>query len=167
MVVSSSQIRSLLAEGAVNRVAQALGRWFAVKGRVTHGDGRGRSLGIPTANLEIWDEQALPSIGVYACWAWVGHERREAVVNIGVRPTFEAQPALGGPRVEAHLLDFDQDVYDRDLRLEFVARLRSEQRFSSIEELLGQIKLDIKSARDLLDKLLPQFSGTEGAGDRL
>jgi riboflavin kinase/FMN adenylyltransferase len=148
MVVSSRQIRSLLAEGAVDRVAQALGRWFAVKGRVTRGDGRGHSLGIPTANLEIWDEQALPLIGVYAGWAWVGDKRWEAVVNIGVRPTFEAQPV--SPRVEAHLLDFDQDLYDRELRLEFVARLRSEQRFSSIGELLGQIKLDIESARDLL-----------------
>jgi riboflavin kinase/FMN adenylyltransferase len=161
IVVSSSQIRGSLAEGAVDRVAQALGRWFAFKGWVTHGDRRGRSLGIPTANLEIWDEQALPLIGVYACWAWVGDERREAVVNIGVRPTFEAQPVR--PRVEAHLLDFDQDLYDRELRLEFVARLRSEQRFSSIEELLGQIKLDIESARDLLKKPRPQFIGP---GDR-
>ncbi len=160
MVVSSSQIRSSLAEGAVDRAAQALGRWFAVKGRVTHGEGRGRSLGIPTANLELWDEQALPSIGVYAGWAWVGEQRREAVINIGVRPTFEAQPV--SPRVEAHLLDFDQDLYERDLRLEFVSRLRNEQRFSSIEMLLGQIRLDIEAARTQLKNNLAHFLGRGG-----
>jgi riboflavin kinase/FMN adenylyltransferase len=163
MVISSSQIRTLLAEGEVGRAAQALGRWFSITGRVTHGDGRGRSLGIPTANLEVWNEHALPLIGVYACWAWVGDERRQAVVNIGVRPTFEAQPVV--PRVEAHILEFDQDLYDRELRLEFVARLRNEQRFSSIADLLGQIKLDIDSARDLLRKPLLQFVGPVKPGD--
>jgi riboflavin kinase / FMN adenylyltransferase len=156
MVLSSSQIRSLLAEGDVERANQALGRWFSVAGKVTHGDGRGRSLGIPTANLEIWDEHALPSVGVYACWATVGEERWQAVVNIGVRPTFEAQPVI--PRLEAHLLDFDQDMYNRELRLEFVARLRSEQRFASIGDLVEQINRDIASARDLLHKPLPQFT---------
>ena len=156
MVVSSSQIRALLSEGEVERVAQALGRWFSVTGRVAHGDGRGRSIGIATANLEIWTEHALPSVGVYACWAWVGSERREAVVNIGVRPTFEAQPVI--PRVEAHLLDFDQDLYERDLRLEFVARLRSEQRFASITDLVDQIKRDITAARDQLQKPVLQFT---------
>ena len=156
MVISSSQIRALLADGDVERAAQALGRWFSVSGQVAHGDGRGRSLGIATANLEIWSEHTLPSVGVYACWAWVDNERHQAVVNIGMRPTFEAQPVF--PRLEAHLLDFEQDLYDSELRLEFVARLRSEQRFASITDLVDQINQDIAMARSLLQKSLLHFT---------
>ena len=150
MAISSSQIRNWIAEGSVEQATEALGRFFSLKGTVTQGDGRGRTLGIPTANLAIWDEQAVPALGVYACWASIASETKKAVVNIGIRPTFEAQPVL--PRVEAHLLDFDRDIYGQELRLEFVAHLRGEKRFSSIELLLAQINHDKEVAIELLDK---------------
>ncbi len=161
-IISSSTIRTWIAEGSVERAAQALGRLYSLNGIVVQGDGRGRSLGIPTANLEIWEEQAIPANGVYACRAWFGDTRRNAVVNIGIRPTFEAQPVL--PRVEAHLLDFSEDIYGQDLHLEFVARLRGEKRFSSIELLLAQITHDKATALEILDKVGAKLDILE-AGD--
>ena len=148
VVVSSSGLRSLLSEGKVEKVAQGLGRWYKISGEIVHGDGRGHSLGIPTANLAVSADKLIPAVGVYACWGWVGGQRCKAVTNIGFRPTFETQQLT--LRVETHLMDFDQDLYGRNLELEFVARLRGEQRFATIQALLAQIEQDILSARALL-----------------
>jgi len=148
LTISSSQIRSWLADGVVDQVARGLGRWFALSGVVAHGDGRGRSLGIPTANLEIWNEQAIPANGVYAGWAWVDDKRWKAVISIGTRLTFEEQPVAS--RVEAHLLEFDQDLYGKILRLEFVTWLRNERRFDSVQALIDQIDVDKKIAQEIL-----------------
>ncbi|MDH5506525.1 MAG: bifunctional riboflavin kinase/FAD synthetase [Anaerolineae bacterium] len=144
-VISSSLIRRLLLAGEMRRVAQFLGRPYRIPGSVVRGDGRGRTLGIPTANLAVWRERAVPGSGVYAVRAHIGAAAYGAVANIGVRPTFEKEPVA--PRLEAHLLDFDGEIYGQEIQLEFLERLRGEQRFSSAEELVVQIETDIKKAR--------------------
>ncbi|MDT8897825.1 bifunctional riboflavin kinase/FAD synthetase [Thermanaerothrix sp. 4228-RoL] len=147
--ISSSQIRQFIQQGNLETANQWLGRLYAVEGIVVRGDGRGRVLGFPTANLSYWPEKLLPANGVYATWAWVGKERLAAVTNLGVRPTF-ASP-LHYRFLEAHLLDFEGDLYEQTLTLEFVARLRPEQRFSSLEDLKAQIQKDIRTAREILN----------------
>jgi riboflavin kinase/FMN adenylyltransferase len=119
-----------------------------VHGAVIHGDGRGRTIGIPTANLELWNERLIPKSGVYACFAQVDGEPWQAVTNIGYRPTFDGQ--MVQIHVETHLLDFKQDLYGREIALSFVERLRDEQRFSGIPELVKQIQRDIAKARAML-----------------
>ena len=132
----------------MEQAAALLGRNYSVAGTVIPGDGRGRTLGIPTANLDIWVEKAIPQNGVYACIARVDEDVRVAVVNIGVRPTFE--PQATAQRIEAHLLDYRADIYGRNMRLEFVNFLRPEKRFSGIDELVSQITIDIGRARELI-----------------
>lgn len=147
-IISSSQIRSALMEGEVEKAAQMLGRPYRIGGPVVTGDSRGRTIGIPTANLEVPNERVLPKAGVYACQAFHNGRTYQAVTNVGFRPTFENQPPT--PRVEAHLLDFDQDLYGQNLDLTFNARLRDEQRFPGVEALVRQIHEDIERARTIL-----------------
>jgi riboflavin kinase/FMN adenylyltransferase len=147
-IISSSAVRSVLAAGEVERAARFLGRAYAMQGEVVHGDGRGRGLGIPTANLAAWSEQVTPANGVYACWAWLDGQRWQSAVSIGLRPTFESQD--DNPRIEAYLMDFDGDIYGQTLRLEFAARLREERRYASVESLMDQVKQDIVAARSRL-----------------
>ncbi|PJF30306.1 MAG: bifunctional riboflavin kinase/FMN adenylyltransferase [Candidatus Thermofonsia Clade 1 bacterium] len=144
--IRSSAIRQALTEGDVAAVADLLARPYRVLGEVVHGDHRGRSIGFPTANLAVWTEQLLPAKGVYACYAYLGAERFAALTNIGSRPTFNGTET----RVEAHLLDFDRDIYGQTLKLDFIARLRGEQRFSSVEALIAQISADVAQGRQLL-----------------
>lgn len=144
--IRSSAIRKALAEGDVVTTADLLARPYRVSGEVVHGDHRGRSIGFPTANIAVWSEQLLPANGVYACYAYLGAERFAAVTNIGSRPTFGGTET----RVEAHLLDFDRDIYGQVLTLDFVARLRGEQKFSSVEALIAQISTDVAYGRQLL-----------------
>jgi riboflavin kinase/FMN adenylyltransferase len=119
-----------------------------MNGPVVHGDGRGRTIGIPTANLDAPAALVTPANGGYATWAMVGSQRFPAVTNIGLRPTF----TNGGtsPRIETLLLDVDIDLYGQELRLEFVDFLRSERRFDSVSELLDQIAQDRVRAREVL-----------------
>jgi riboflavin kinase / FMN adenylyltransferase len=148
--ISSSQIRQALAAGAVERAGELLGRPYQFTAEVIHGDHRGRTIGFPTANLDTEGENAeklLPQSGVYACWAWWEGQRHKAVVNIGNRPTFGADNAM---RVEAHLLDFTGDLYGKRLRLDFVARLRAEQKFANLAALVAQIGADAEQGRTLL-----------------
>jgi riboflavin kinase / FMN adenylyltransferase len=145
--ISSSRIRALLREGDVEQATQLLGRYPRVAGQVVAGAARGRSLGIPTANLEVRPERAVPANGVYAVYAVLGRQRYPAVANVGVRPSFDN----GERTVETHILDFDKDIYNCDLVVEFVARLRDERRFNDIDELIEQIGKDIEMARSLLD----------------
>jgi riboflavin kinase / FMN adenylyltransferase len=147
-LVSSSRIRELISQGNVARAAEYLGRRFAVEGKVVPGDGRGRTIGIPTANLEIWGELLLPARGVYATLAHTGAIEIPSVTNIGIRPTFENQSPQ--PRVETHLLNFNRDLYGTILQLEFIDFLRPEQRFPSVQALVGQIQTDIKHAREVI-----------------
>jgi len=147
-LISSSKIRFLLGVGQTKEAAQLLGRNYQVQGIVEIGDQRGRKLGFPTANLAIWAEKIIPTAGVYASWAKLRGKTWKAVTNIGVRPTFESVPVP--PRVETHLLDFDQDIYGESIQVEFVSRLRDEQRFSSVDSLVAQIHQDSASARKVL-----------------
>jgi riboflavin kinase / FMN adenylyltransferase len=143
-IVSSSLIRDLLNQGKVELIERYLGRKYQITGKIIQGDHRGKKLGFPTANLETWAERAIPKAGVYACRVMVDGESREAVTNVGVRPTFESTPVA--PRVEAHILNFDGDLYDKVVDVEFVARLRDEKKFSDIKELINQINYDISVA---------------------
>ncbi|MFH0914697.1 MAG: bifunctional riboflavin kinase/FAD synthetase [Chloroflexota bacterium] len=145
-VVSSTVIRKALAEGDMSKVRRLIGRPFRLKGTVVAGVGRGTGLGFPTANIQPKPELALPGDGVYATLAYVGDKTYPSVTNIGKRPTFKEK----GRTIEAHLLDFQGDLYGQKLTLEVVERIRGEQRFASAEELQQQIKLDIEKAREIL-----------------
>jgi riboflavin kinase / FMN adenylyltransferase len=147
-VISSSQIRAALSSGNVAEAARLLGRWYSITGEVVHGDGRGHSLGIPTANLSYWSQRLLPAFGIYANWVIAGEQRLPAVSNVGVRPMF-LNPEIG-PQVEAHILDFSQDLYGQVITVEFVEYLRSEQKYDSVDDLLAQIQKDIQKTREVL-----------------
>jgi len=140
--VSSSAIRRLLGKGDAIRAAELLGHPYAISGRVMRGAGRGRTLGFPTANLKP-DRPLVLAAGVYVARAsWEGGAA-DAVVNVGYRPTFEENQYW----VEAFLLDFSGDLYDRTLRLEFLERIRPEMKFSGVDALKAQVMADIESAR--------------------
>jgi riboflavin kinase/FMN adenylyltransferase len=141
-IVSSTHIRGLVATGAVADAARLLGAPFGMRGNVAHGDKRGRTLGFPTANLVPDPRHAVPDHGIYACRASVpGLGEWTAAVSIGVRPTFVTGRGL---LVEAFLLDFEGDIYGRELRLDFVQRLRGEKRFDSVEALVEQMHRDVR-----------------------
>jgi riboflavin kinase/FMN adenylyltransferase len=148
--ISSTRIREALSGGAVARAREMLGRSYFVDGAVVRGLGRGKTIGLPTANLEVVNE-TLPARGVYACWCRVLGDgegaRRPAVVNIGHRPTFGS----GALSVEAHLLDFQGEIYGRTVRAEFYERLREERTFAGPEALLRQVGDDVARARRMLD----------------
>jgi len=142
--VSSTRIREGIQGGRLDEVSQMLGRTYSLVGPVGRGDGLGRGLGFPTANLEVRG-LALPPRGVYAVHAEVAGKTWRAVLNIGFRPTLQnPKPQL---QVEAHLLDFQGDLYGQELELKFVDQLRQEQQFASLAELRAQIARDIAQAR--------------------
>jgi riboflavin kinase/FMN adenylyltransferase len=149
--VSSTRVRSLLEMGRVADAARCLGRPYAVWGKVVEGDQRGRTLGFPTANLDL-ENELLPANGVYASTVRTFAAGRPAerawpsVTNVGTRPTFEPGRVLA----EAHLLDFEGDLYGQRLELAFHERIREERRFSGPEELAAQIGRDRERARELL-----------------
>ncbi|MCX7707243.1 MAG: archease, partial [Anaerolineae bacterium] len=145
--VRSSRVRNLLAEkGAVTQAAELLGRPYQLWGKVAEGARRGRRLGFPTANLVLPPDRLIPAHGVYACWAWREDAGYPAVVNIGVRPTFDN----GYRSVEAYLLDFTEELYGETLGLSFIRRLRDEMRFADVSALIAQIRSDAETARQLL-----------------
>lgn len=146
--VSSSKIRSLLTQGEIDHASQMLGRNYSIRGSVAHGDGRGKKLGIPTANLNIWSEQLIPAWGIYATWVRLGNQKYPAATNIGVRPTFKTNNPV--PLIEAHIIDFNENIYSAELELEFVKRLRPEQHFVSPEALVKQMQIDIQDTREVL-----------------
>ena len=144
--VSSTTIRQALVEGNLDDATTMLGRFHEISGVVAHGDKRGRTIGFPTANVDIGPEFALPCDGVYAGWFIDEHLNRcQAAINIGKRPTFynEADRSL----TEAHLLDFDGDLYGQTVRVQFVKRLRDERPFAGIDELTQQLSQDIGATR--------------------
>ena len=149
-IISSSLIRSALSAGQVERAACLLGRAYRISGEVIPGDGRGSTIGIPTANLSVWSARAIPASGVYVCQALVDGEAQGAVTNIGIRPTFDPKSDLTW--VEAHLLDFNENIYGKVIQLDFIARLRDEQRFPDIQMLVDQIHQDIFRARNILNQ---------------
>lgn len=145
-LVSSSRVRDCLQAGNVADVAGCLGRPYQISGIIIKGDQRGRTIGFPTANFDYWTEQLLPANGVYATYAWVGETRYPAATNVGIRPTVNGHHVT----VEAHLLDFDGDLYGQTLRLEFINRVRPEKKFSGLDELKAQIDHDVQQIRTQL-----------------
>jgi riboflavin kinase / FMN adenylyltransferase len=147
-IVSSSHIRGLVLAGEVEQATRFLGAPFQMRGEVVHGDERGRELGFPTANLIPDDALVCPGHGVYACLADTGDGAAPlpAAVNIGVRPTFDTGR---GELIEAYILDFEGDLYDKRLRLDFLSRLRGERRFATAEALVEQMHRDVERTREI------------------
>ena len=147
-VISSTEIRKLIATGNVTDAARLMGHPYTLHGPVVSGDQRGRTIDVPTANIEYSPDKLIPANGIYACWAYLNDQKYCAAVNIGFNPTFT--PDKTTANVEAHLLDFKREIYGKDVHLEFVARLRDELRFNSVEALLDQIWKDIDQTRGIL-----------------
>jgi riboflavin kinase/FMN adenylyltransferase len=152
--VSSSRIREAITHGRMEEATALLARPYAIGGVIEHGDGRGKTIGFPTANINVPEEQVMPEIGVYACAVRMPDGTRlPAVVNIGRRPTFgDTSPVT----TEVHVLDFDGDLYDKQLSIELLHYVRSEKKFSGIDELKEQIAKDCTSTREFL-AANPQF----------
>lgn len=143
--VGSSAVRQALAAGDVERVARLLGRPFSLRGPVVVGARRGRSIGFPTANIALGLDRALPAFGVYVTRAYLRENAYPSCTNIGIRPTFDAEPR---PTVETHILDLDEELYGQELRIDLLHRLRGELRFDSVDDLAAQIGRDIHSTRE-------------------
>ncbi len=146
-VVSSTLVRRCLEEGDVEAVYAFTGRWPALSGKVQRGEGR--DIKFPTANLDFDPEMARPGRGVYAARAIVDGRPHDAVVNIGQKPTFHQEyPVVA----EAHILDFNGDLYGQNITVMLIKKLRDERKFPSREELINQIERDIKNAREILNR---------------
>ncbi len=146
--VRSTAVRQALSAGDIEAAGRLLGRPFALDGPVVEGEGRGQGLlGFPTANLGLGPLQALPADGIYATWATVEGERHPAATSVGIKPTFHAD----GPRVvEAFVLDFAGDLYGHHVRIEFVKRLRGQERFDDVDALAAQMRRDVEATREAL-----------------
>lgn len=159
-VYSSTSVREAIADGRLQDAEHALTRPHDVRGTVVEGDRRGRTLGFPTANVDVGERVCLPPLGVYAGRARIVQERDlghpelgrwwDAIVNFGVRPTFRASGGEPRPLIEAHLLDFEGDLYGEAIDVGFVERVRSERRFDSADDLRHQIQMDVEKVRGLL-----------------
>jgi len=147
-VVSSTLIRQALVQGDMRRVERLMGHYFYLRGKVITSDKRGRVLGFPTANLDIQPQQALPGNGIYATIAQVDGKQFPSATNIGIRPTF----GEGAKTVETHLLNYKGDLYGKEIRVEFVQKLRDERHFPSSEELKVQIEKDVREVEAILAK---------------
>jgi riboflavin kinase/FMN adenylyltransferase len=148
-IMSSSRIRDLIAEGNLDDAKRLLGRYPSVRGRVVKGDQRGRQLGFPTANLAVAERRLIPADGIYAVRARIGNQWFGGAANIGIRPTFDHGHRL----VEVYVLDFDGDLYDQVIEVQFVKRLREERKFESIAGLIEQMTRDVAEARRVLEKM--------------
>ncbi len=148
ILVSSSKIRNLLFDGDTELVCSLLGRPFYVEGIVVHGEGRGRTINVPTANVEsAWT--LVPQMGVYSVVADISGKRVKGVCNIGTKPTFHI-PGKMNSTIEVHLFDFDSDIYGKRIRVHFYKKIRNEKKFEGIDQLVRQIGKDIEVAKDSL-----------------
>ncbi|MCG7342914.1 bifunctional riboflavin kinase/FAD synthetase [Sporosarcina sp. ACRSL] len=150
--ISSTRIRNLLSEGDVEKTASLLGRPFRTIGTVVDGEKRGRLLGFPTANVSVDEETILPANGVYAVIFSVEGQSYKGVCNVGVKPTFH-DPNTMKPSVEVHVLDYNSDLYGKEAAVDWIARIRAEQKFGSVDELILQIGKDKETAKKLLNKM--------------
>jgi riboflavin kinase/FMN adenylyltransferase len=140
-VVSSSLIRHRIYEGSVAEIPQYLGRSYRIHGKVIHGKKNGKAMGIRTANTEISSESVIPCNGVYISEAIIDKHIYKSVTNIGVNPTFKGEKLS----IETHVLDFEGDLYDKEIEVVFLKRLRDEVSFNNVEDLIAQIKADISA----------------------
>ncbi len=150
--VSSSRIRRMLMEGRVSGVIEPLGRPYSIRGIVVRGEGRGRGLGFPTANLAIGErDKLIPPEGIYAVRAILRSGTYMGALHMGPRPTFKGSP----PSVELHLLDFDRDIYGEEIRVDFIERLRGIEPFTGVDALVDQIRKDVDRAREIVSGWRP------------
>jgi riboflavin kinase/FMN adenylyltransferase len=150
--VSSSRIRRMLMEGRVSEVIEPLGRPYSIRGIVVRGEGRGRGLGFPTANLAIGErDKLIPPEGIYAVRAILRSGTYMGALHMGPRPTFKGSP----PSVELHLLDFDRDIYGEEIRVDFIERLRGIEPFTGVDALVDQIRKDVDRAREIVSGWRP------------
>lgn len=148
--VSSTLLRKYIRSGEMEQIPAILGRPYTVEGTVVHGDKRGRQIGFPTANVALNDEYLLPPVGVYAVRMKVNDEWHEGVCNIGYKPTFnESEKQLS---IEVHLFEFQRDIYDESVVVEWHMRIREEKKFNGIDELVAQIAKDKKVAEDYFNR---------------
>jgi riboflavin kinase/FMN adenylyltransferase len=144
-VISSTYIRSLLAQGDIQKANYLLGEYYAICETVIHGKALGRTLGIPTINQNIQGKQFILKNGIYATLCTVDGVKYHGVTNLGLRPTVDDD---GHKNIETHIIDFDKDCYGKNIKIEFVSRIRDEIKFESVDALKIQIKRDIQSAKD-------------------
>jgi len=150
--ISSTKIRNALLEGDILRANKFLGRFYSFKGRVVKGDGRGKDLGFPTANLTIEDEDKLiPAKGIYAAQCITENEKYHGLLSLGNRPTFHEH---GEIIPEFYIFDFDKNIYGKSLEVNLVERIRDEEKFNSVEELISQMKKDEETGKEILSKLI-------------
>ncbi|HEY8172300.1 MAG TPA: riboflavin biosynthesis protein RibF [Dehalococcoidia bacterium] len=149
--VSATAVRRALAEGEMGVVERLLGRPYAVRGPVVRGHERGRGIGFPTANIAVTPDRALPAFGVYVTRATVGGRTYASATNIGINPTFNDER----PAVETYILDFEGDLYGRELRVEVLHRLRGEVRFENVDALVAAIAADVEATRDFFATVRP------------
>ncbi len=145
-IMSSTRIREMIAAGDLEDATRLLGRFPSVRGRVVRGDQRGRTLGFPTANLAVAERRLLPADGIYAVRVRIQDKLYGGAASIGVRPTFGS----GQRTVEVFILDYDGDLYDQVIEVQFVKRLREERKFDSVDALIQQMKQDVAQARLVL-----------------
>lgn len=142
--ISSTRIRNAIARGDVRAAARALGRPYSLRGPVVRGEGRGRGLGFPTANIQVGEpDKLLPPDGIYAVRAVLREGSVDGVLHLGPRPTFAGSP----PTIELHLFDFDRDIYGEEVRIDFVERLREIRHFDTVAALVAAIREDCEAAR--------------------
>jgi len=150
--VSSTKIRNALLEGDVVKAGKMLGRHYSFKGKIVRGDGRGRKLGFPTANISVNDEDKLiPAKGIYAAECIVQKEKYFGLLSLGSRPTFHKD---GEIIPEFYIFDFDRDIYDEIMKVELVEKIRDEEKFNSVDDLITQMKKDEEKGRIILSKLI-------------
>ncbi|NQU07286.1 MAG: bifunctional riboflavin kinase/FAD synthetase [Candidatus Abyssubacteria bacterium] len=145
-VVSSTRIRELVLQGDLEAAARCLGRRYSITGDIVEGSRLGREMGFPTANIEPHHE-AVPPNGIYAVWADVAGTRKPGTLNIGYRPTVSKEMKR---TVEVHIMDFYRDIYNEEIEITFIEKLRDERKFPSVDALSAQIKKDVEKARDIL-----------------
>lgn len=143
--VSSTQVRASIATGDIENVNKLLGRKYFISGRVIKGEGRGKLIGFPTANLGYEKDLMIPAKGVYITQVKVKNMTYNSVTNIGINPTFNTGYEI---HVESHLLDFSHDIYGEEIRVTFIKKIRDEKKFSSVNDLVAQISLDAEAARE-------------------
>lgn len=146
--VSSTAIREHLHAGKMNDVTQFLGRPYSISGLVVQGLGRGRTIGVPTANIEPRGNYVIPKTGVYAVKVHVGEGTYNGVINVGYKPTFDDNPAK--PTLEVHIIGFNQSIYGESIQIDWIDYIRAERKFASVEQLVDQIKDDISFAQKRL-----------------
>ncbi len=150
--VSSTYIREQLKEGKVDRLPNTLGRYYYVRGKVGHGEKRGRTIGFPTANVVLDDEYVIPKTGVYTVRMYVKDRWVNGVCNIGYKPTFHQKETETLPSIEVHLLDFNQQIYGEEVIIEWHNCIREEKKFSGVEALVAQIGKDKAQAEEYFQK---------------